>query len=226
MSYLKISHVRKKLGEKMVLKGIDLRVKKGEIIALVGPSGSGKSTLLRLLNRLSDPDSGRISLEGEDISKIDPGKLRERVVMVFQDAVMFPGTVYDNIAFGPSLKGEVDPEFIREILVDSGLPGSYLKRSASNLSGGEKRRVSLARALAMKPEMILLDEPTAGVDPKNVEKVESTIVRISRERKLTVVWVTHDVHQARRVSDRIANLKGGKVVQVSGSSEFEWRGAY
>lgn len=226
MTLIGMKDLKKRLGGKKVLKGINLDVKKGEIISLVGPSGSGKSTLLRCLNRLTDPDSGRITFNGKDIRKMEPKHLRKMVVMVFQDSVMFPGTVYDNVSYGLKLNGNEDRALIEESLEEAGLSSKFLDRKAENLSGGEKKRVSLARALTIKPEVLLLDEPTTGVDPKNVEKVERTIVEISRGRKLTVVWVTHDVHQAKRVSHRIANLKGGKVVQVSKASDFKWEGAY
>jgi ABC-type phosphate transport system ATPase subunit len=226
LNIYEISGITKKLGESKVLRGIDLIVRKGEIMSLVGPSGSGKSTLLRTLNRLIEVDSGSISFNGKDIREIDPVLLRRTAVMVPQESVMLEGTVAENVTYGPKLAGMSDKCNVIECLKDAGLPASLKDKDASKLSGGEKKRVSLARALALKPEALLLDEPTVGVDPKRVEHVERTILEFSGRRELTVIWVTHDVPQAMRVSDRIANLKRGKVREVTKTSEFKWEGAY
>ena len=226
MRMFRINGARKKLGENRVLRGLDLEVRKGEIIALVGPSGSGKSTLLRTMNRLIDLDSGSILFKGKDIRKLDPVDLRRRAVLVPQESVMLPGTVMDNVNYGPRLAGGTSECDVSRCLRDAGLAESYALKDASNLSGGEKKRVSIARALALRPEVLLLDEPTAGVDPKKVERVERTILDFAGKRDLTVVWVTHDVPQAIRVSDRIANLKRGRVKSVERTIDFEWEGAY
>jgi len=226
MRMYRITGARKKLGENKVLKGVDLEVLKGEVLALVGPSGSGKSTLLRVMNRLMDLDRGSVLFKGKDIRDLDPMLLRRAAVLVPQESVMLPGTVRDNVIYGPRLAGITEKFDANGCLRDAGLPGKFADKDASTLSGGEKKRVSIARALALRPEVLLLDEPTAGVDPKNVEKVERTILGFAKDRKLTVVWVTHDVPQALRVSDRIANIKGGKVRSVGKTSEFEWEGAY
>jgi ABC-type phosphate transport system ATPase subunit len=226
VSIIKVRKAEKWLGGTKVLKGIDLEVKKGEIIALVGPSGSGKSTLLRTLNRLIELDSGEILFKGKKITKLDPVKLRRNAILVPQESVMLPGTVQDNIEYGPRLAGMEKECSVSGCLVDAGLTAEFSKKDASKLSGGEKKRVALARALALKPQVLLLDEPTVGVDPKKVEKMERTILDIARNRKLTVIWVTHDVPQAVRVSDRIANLKSGRVKEVTATAEFKWEGAY
>ncbi|MGC9554357.1 MAG: ABC transporter ATP-binding protein, partial [Thermoplasmatota archaeon] len=171
-----VTGLAKNLDGRRVLSGIDLEVKSGEIMALVGPSGSGKSTLLRCLNRLLEPDEGTITFQGTDIRELPPVTLRRSLVLVPQESVMFPGTVYDNVAYGPALQGTVDHEHVLRCIADAGLPSSLVDRPADRLSGGEKRRVTLARALALRPDILLLDEPTAGVDPKNVETVEQHIV--------------------------------------------------
>ena len=209
-----------------MLRGVDIEVNKGEIMALVGPSGSGKSTLLRCLNRLLEIDSGEIIINGKDIRMISPVALRRNVVLVHQESAMFPGTVYENVAYGPSLLGKVEKEHIIRCLIESGLSGSYAKKDASKLSGGEKNRVALARALALRPKVLLLDEPTEGVDPKKIQHVEKTILDFSKDHHLTVIWVTHNVEQAKRVSTKIANLKDGKVLEVKKTDEFRWEGAY
>jgi len=226
MRMFRITGAKKKLGENKVLKGVDLEVQKGEVLALVGPSGSGKSTLLRVMNRLLELDGGSIMFKGKNIRNIDPMDLRRAAVLVPQESVMLPGTVRDNVIYGPRLAGMTEACDVTGCLRDAGLSGKFADKDASKLSGGEKKRVSIARALALRPEVLLLDEPTAGVDPKRVEKVERTIIGFAKELKLTVVWVTHDVPQALRVSDRIANIKGGRVRSIEKTSEFEWEGAY
>jgi putative ABC transport system ATP-binding protein len=209
-----------------ILKGVDLDVNKGEIMGLVGPSGSGKSTLLRCFNRLIEIDSGEILFNGRDIRWFPPVDLRRSMVLVHQESAMFPGSVYENVAYGPSLLGPISRGHILQCLSEAGLSYEYAEKDASKLSGGEKKRVALARALALRPYVLLLDEPTEGVDPKNILTVEDTILKFAKNHELTVLWVTHNVEQAKRVSDRIANLKDGKVIEVTKTSEFQWEGAY
>jgi putative ABC transport system ATP-binding protein len=218
--------VKKVLDENMILNGVDLEVEKGEIMALVGPSGSGKSTLLRCLNRLIEIDDGSIMFNGRDLCHYSPVDLRRVMVLVHQDSAMFPGTVYDNVAYGPSLLGAISRGHVLKCMEEAGLPYEYAEKDASKLSGGEKKRVALARALALRPKVLLLDEPTEGVDPKKIEHVEKTILDFSKDHHLTVLWVTHNVEQAKRVSQRIANLKEGKVIEVKNTKEFQWEGAY
>jgi len=221
-----VQDLYKTLAGKTIINGANLEVKQGEIMALVGPSGSGKTTLVRCLNRLLEPDKGSIQFNNTDISTIAPQELRRSMVLVHQESVMLPGTVWDNITYGPSLMGEVNAAHIKQSMIDAGIPSDFEQKQAEKLSGGEKKRVALARALALEPQVLLLDEPTSGVDPKNIQTMEKTIVSFSKERKLTVVWITHDVPQAQRVSHRIANLKEGRVTQVSPTKEFQWEGAY
>ena len=226
MSYIVIKNLKKKLENKSVLKGINLSVKKGEIIALVGPSGSGKSTLLRCINRLIEADEGEIIYDKKNIKDICPINLRREVVLIHQESVMLPGTVFDNVAYGPSLLNNIDKNHIIKCIKDAGLSEDFLEKDASKLSGGEKKRVALARALALRPNVLLLDEPTSGVDPKKVKTVEKNIVDFSKRKKLTVIWVTHYIEQAKRVSSKIANIKEGTVKEVQNTCEFEWEGAY
>jgi len=226
MNVFSVHKAVKTLGDTRILRGIDLEVREGEVMSLVGPSGSGKSTLLRALNRLLELDSGKIEFRGHPITGMDPVLLRRKAVLVPQEAVMLPGTVMDNVMYGPKLAGLKDGCDAARCLEEAGLSSDFSGKDASKLSGGEKKRVSLARALALRPEVLLLDEPTAGVDPKKVQRMESTILEAARSRGLTVVWVTHDIPQAMRVSDRIANLKEGIVVEVKGSKDFRWEGAY
>lgn len=218
---LEIKNLKKSLEDTLVLKNIDLDVRLGEVMGLLGPSGSGKSTLLRCLNRIIEADSGKIDYKGKDLKGYPPNELRKEVVLVPQESVMFSGTVFENVAYGPSIDGNPEREHILNCLRDAGLSSEYADREAEKLSGGEKRRVALARALALKPEVLLLDEPTSGVDPKKKEEVEESILNFSSKRDLTVIWVTHDVGQARRVSTRIANLREGKILRICDSKEFD-----
>jgi putative ABC transport system ATP-binding protein len=174
--------------------------------ALLGPSGSGKSTLLRLLNRLADPDEGSVRFQGTDVRELDPLELRRRVGLVPQLPAPVPGSVADNVCFGPRLHGEdVDPEPPVRL---AGLDASFLERDASRLSVGEQQRVMLARALALEPEVLLLDEPTAALDDAAKEAVEAALRGLGGA---DLVLVTHDRAQAERLAQRTIRLEAGRV---------------
>jgi ABC-type sugar transport system ATPase subunit len=226
MDVIYIKDLTKRLENNEVLKGANLKVNKGEIIALVGPSGSGKSTLLRCINRLIEPDSGSIYYDGKNIKDYPTQELRRRIILVHQESVMFPGSVLDNVSYGLNLIDNFDYDHIVKSMNYSGLSKDFLEKDSHKISGGEKKRVALARALVLNPRVLLLDEPTSGVDPKNIKKVETSIVDFSKNLNLTVIWVTHYVEQAIRVSDRIANLKDGVIREVTKTIDFKWEGAY
>jgi putative ABC transport system ATP-binding protein len=190
-----------------VLRGVSLTVSRGELLTIMGPSGAGKSTLLRLIDRLSEADSGTILLDSADIKDIDPRELRRRVGMVFQIPVVFKGTVRDNIAFGKRL-WDTDAD-IGALASEAGLPAALMDSDAANLSVGEKQRACIARALANKPEALLLDEPTSALDRASAEKVESLLLRLQKEHGLTMLWVTHDPTQSRRISRHNYVLEDG-----------------
>ncbi|MCD6384092.1 MAG: phosphate ABC transporter ATP-binding protein [Thermoplasmata archaeon] len=221
-----IEGVRKRFGKKEVLRGVNLTVERGEVLSLVGPSGSGKSTLLKCINRLLEIDSGRIVVGGRDIREVNPVELRREVVLVPQNSVMFPGSVLENVMMPLLAQGINDEERAIKALKDAELTEEFLKMNAEKLSGGEKKRVALARAIALEPKALLLDEPTAGVDPKRVRAIEETILKMVKGRGITVIWVTHDTSQALRVGDRIASIKKGKVLKVGRRDEFQWEGVY
>jgi len=188
-----------------VLRELDLEIHEG-VTALVGPSGAGKSTLLRLLNRLADPDRGTVCFAGTDVRDLDPLELRRQACLVAQLPAPFPGTVAQNVRYGPSLcSREADVERNLEL---SGLDGEYAGREAVDLSVGEQQRVMLARALALQPRVLLLDEPTSALDERTRAGVEATLVQLVHEVGVSAVVVTHDRAQARRLARRTLELPG------------------
>ena len=177
--------------------------------ALVGPSGAGKSTLLRLLNRLADPDSGRILYRGRDVREYDVLELRREVALVPQLPALLPGSVQENVSYGPRLaERQCD---VNRALVLAGLDGTFAGRSAGQLSVGEQQRVMLARALAFEPAVLLLDEPTSALDERSRDAVERTLLDLRHRLSATLIIVTHDQAQARRLSDRTLELDGGRI---------------
>jgi putative ABC transport system ATP-binding protein len=189
-----------------VLHDLSMRIDPGAT-ALLGPSGSGKSTILRLLNRLADPDEGVVRMHGEDVRAIDVLALRRRAMLVPQLPAPLPGTVAENVQYGPSLiEREVE---VAPLLERAGLDGSYAAREASQLSVGEQQRVMLARALALEPEVLLLDEPTSALDESARDEIERTLADL-RER-ISIVLVTHDRAQAERLTTRTVRIDAGAV---------------
>jgi putative ABC transport system ATP-binding protein len=189
-----------------VLHDVTMRIEPGAT-ALLGPSGSGKSTILRLLNRLADPDEGFVRMHGKDVRDEDVLELRRRAMLVPQLPAPLPGTVADNVGYGPSLIGrtvEVEP-----LLERAGLDASYAPRQTAQLSVGEQQRVMLARALALEPEVLLLDEPTSALDESARDEIERTLSEL-RER-VSIVLVTHDRAQAERLTTRTVRIEAGAV---------------
>jgi putative ABC transport system ATP-binding protein len=198
-------------GGRLLLDDINFALGRSEVLAVVGPNGAGKSTLLRLLNRLDEPTGGQILCQGKDYRELAPRQHRRRVGMVMQQAFLFPGTVAENIAFGPAQVGvDLTPAAIEELLFQVGLEG-YAARNVANLSGGEAQRVAILRALANNPELLLLDEPTSALDEAAKFAVESVLASLIEERKLTCIWVTHDSGQTKRVAGKLLRLEGGRV---------------
>lgn len=194
-----------------LLREVSFELKRGEVMAVVGPSGAGKSTLLRMLNRLDEPTGGTVRLDGRDTREIAPRELRRRVGMVMQRAYLFPGTVAENLVFGPAQRGEtLATAQIESMLAGVGLEG-YESRDALTLSGGEAQRVAILRALANDPEVLLLDEPTSALDAAARESVEMALDSLIRARRLTCVWVTHSEEQARTWAGHVLALEAGQV---------------
>lgn len=197
---------------KTLVEGVSISVWQREVVAITGPSGAGKSSFLRLLNRLDEPTAGTVYLDGQDYRQIPPRELRRRVGMVMQSANLFPGTVAENINFGPAQRGESIPrDQLDSLLRRVGLEG-YAEREAGTLSGGEAQRVSLARTLANRPEVLLLDEPTSSLDQAAEEEVEDLLRQIFGAENLTCLIVTHDLEQAVRLASRAILLKAGRLV--------------
>jgi putative ABC transport system ATP-binding protein len=191
-----------------VLRGLDLTIADGATV-LLGASGAGKSTLLRLLNRLADPDSGHVSFRGEDVRDLEPRALRRRATLVPQLPAPLPGTVAENVRYGPALAGR-EADVVRPLEL-AGLSPAYADREARRLSVGEQQRVMLARALALEPEVLLLDEPTSALDEETRDGVERTLADLRDRTGLSMVVVTHDREQARRLADRIVHLREGRI---------------
>lgn len=195
-------------GGREVLRGVDVRIG-GGATAVLGPSGSGKSTLLRLLNRLADPDEGVVRFHGQDVRDVDVLALRRRAVLVPQLPAPLPGTVARNVCAGPALLG--DSTDVARMLALAGLDAEFAERDVERLSVGEQQRVMLARALALEPEALLLDEPTAALDEAASAGVERTIAAICARPGTATVLVTHDREQARRLAGRTIELRDGQV---------------
>ena len=194
----------------VVLHGIDARLPVGAS-CLAGPSGSGKSTVLRLLNRLADPDQGRVLYEGSDVRELDPLTLRREVCLVPQLPALIDGSVADNVAYGARLAGRSFDH--RKCLELAGLDASYEDRDAGRLSVGEQQRVMLARALALEPRVLLLDEPTSALDESARDAVEATLRDLHERTSISLVLVTHDLEQARRLAEWVVRLDAGRVVE-------------
>jgi putative ABC transport system ATP-binding protein len=204
---------------KTLVAGATFDLAAGEALALVGPSGAGKSSLLRLLNRLDEPTEGTVYVQGSDYRSLAPRELRRRVGMVTQRPFLFPGTVADNLRFGPAQRGELLADAaVAELLARVGLEG-YAGRGVANLSGGEMQRVSVARSLANRPLVLLLDEPTSALDDAAKREVEGLIQAIVREQGLACVLVTHDLAQAARLASRALVLESGRILRAGPVAE-------
>ncbi|WP_195570643.1 amino acid ABC transporter ATP-binding protein [Paenibacillus sp. 1001270B_150601_E10] len=215
---IETKQLHKSFGKNEILKGIDLKIEKGEVVVIIGPSGSGKSTFLRCLNLLEIPTSGEVIFEGEIINKKnhDINKTREKMGMVFQSFNLFPHmTVLDNITISPMKvkkmnKGEA-AAIAMDLLQKVGL-ADKANAYPSQLSGGQKQRIAIARALAMHPHMMLFDEPTSALDPEMVGEVLGVMKGLA-ESGMTMAIVTHEMSFAREVGDRIIFMDGGVIVE-------------
>ena len=195
-----------------ILTDVSVEVARGAALTLVGPSGSGKSSLLRCLNRLEEPTAGAVRFDGRSITAWDPRDLRRHAALVLQTPVLFEGTVRDNLALhAAGVTLDLSESRLRETLAEVGLDPAMLDRDAATLSGGEKQRVTIARALVRDPQALLLDEPTSALDPPNAALVVETISGLRRTRRLTIVAVTHSPELVRQLGGALLYLVKGHV---------------
>ncbi|MEA2000667.1 MAG: ATP-binding cassette domain-containing protein [Actinomycetota bacterium] len=200
-------HVR--VEDAIVLSDVSTTIPGNTFTVVAGVSGSGKTSLLRLCNRLDIPTTGRIMFRGDDLETIDPQTLRRRVGMVFQRPVLFAGTVRDNLM---AADGVATDEALIEALAQVELNAGFLDRIGDDLSGGEAQRVCLARALMCRPEVLLMDEPTASLHPAASKTLETTVLRLNAKSNVDVIWVTHDLDQIERLAQTLVVLASGRVI--------------
>lgn len=227
---MEIKNLKVEAGKKVIINGLDLDIYENKVNTIVGPSGGGKSTLLRCLNRLTDLDpsyrvSGDIKFDGKDLNEYDDVELRREVGLVFQRPNPFPMSIQENVSFGLRLQAKVEKstmeEMVNQALDEVGLYNEVkdnVRRQASTLSGGQQQRLCIARALILRPKVLMMDEPTSSLDPVAKGRVEDLIKDL--KEKYTVILVTHDMNQARRVSDYTSLIYNGKIVASIEGTEF------
>ena len=214
---IKLENVHKSFGKNEVLKGIDLRIEKGQVVVIIGPSGSGKSTVLRTMNYLEAPTSGKVIVDGMDLSdKSKLNEVRAEVGMVFQNFNLFPHmTVMENLTLAQTKVRKTSSDEAKKIgqaLLDRVGLGHKANAYPDSLSGGQKQRVAIARALAMKPKVMLFDEPTSALDPEMVREVLDVMKSLAEEG-MTMVIVTHEMSFAKEVADRVLFVDGGLILE-------------
>lgn len=204
-----------------ILNKVNGKIYQGKITTIIGPSGAGKSTLLSFINALNSPTEGDIFIDGHLINEYEAIKLRRKVQLVSQEATMINGTVKDNLELPLTLQNRTMTDKEAEgFLKDVDLPISFLSKNSKELSGGEKQKLSLARSLVTKPSVMLLDEVTSALDRSSVEAIESLLTLINKKHDVTMIWITHDVNQAIRMSDYIWVMMNGEVVEIGTSEEI------
>lgn len=222
MDEIEVKNLCKVYGEKQALKDITFSIKKGEFCVLIGPNGAGKSTMMRVLDLLENPTSGKIFFEGEDAFKLPENKkadIRRRIGVVFQSPAVFNGSVYENIAYGLYIRG-IKAGIDEKVKRAADLARLNTSEHASKLSGGEKQLLALARALVIDPEIMLLDEPTSSLDPRNALVFAGIIKKMNEDGK-TVILSTHDMFQARKLAQRVIFMLDGEIVEMGDRSILE-----
>jgi phospholipid/cholesterol/gamma-HCH transport system ATP-binding protein len=222
-----VENLRKTFGSQRVLNGISVSVGRGETLAVLGRSGTGKSVLLRLIIGLEQPDSGSIRIHGQEIAGLAldrMGEIRKKMGFLFQQSALYDSlTVQENVAFPlehhkKEMSRSERDDRVKQLLAEVGIMDVHLRKMPSDISGGMQKRVGLARALALKPEILLLDEPTAGLDPISSGEIDDLILKLQRERQMASIVVTHDMHSAKTIANRLAILNQGNVV-IEGTFE-------
>ena len=222
---IKFENVSKSYGKNKVLDNISFQIEQGDFVVLIGPSGCGKTTTLRTINRLIEPDSGKIFVDGNDISVLNPVELRRSIGYVIQQIGLFPNmTVEENIAVVPKLlkypKEKWQP-IVQELLELVGMPyAENAHKFPSELSGGQQQRIGVLRALAASPPIVLMDEPFGALDPITREALQDEVKRIQKKLKKTIVFVTHDMDEALKMADVIVFMNGGRILQMASPEEM------
>ncbi|MHA1228946.1 MAG: ABC transporter ATP-binding protein [Candidatus Hodarchaeales archaeon] len=217
---LTLEHVNYNVDNSQILSDISVEIDNESITGVIGPSGAGKSTLLYLLNKLISPSSGNIFLDGLNFNEIPTRSLRKKIGLVQQRPYLFPGTVKDNLLYGPKIwKIKYSDKELSTLLERVALEPEYLCKDVDKLSGGERQRVSLARSLANKPRVLLLDEPTSSLDIASEEILETTIKNLAKQG-LKVIVVTHSLEQTKRLTDQLLFLKDGQLIENKTTEEF------
>jgi osmoprotectant transport system ATP-binding protein len=214
---IEINSVSKTFNGVEAVKNISIKIEKSEICVLIGPSGAGKSTLLKMINKMVTPDSGQIKIKGKSVNEIESFKLRRKIGYVIQGIGLFPHlTVMENIKVVPGLlnwdKKRTEKRVYELLELFKMEPGIYLKKYPGELSGGEAQRVGVARALAADPEILLMDEPFASLDPITRQKLQLEILRVQKVLDKTIVFVTHDIDEALKIASKTALLKNGRLI--------------
>ena len=222
---IKFENVYKSYGENVVLDDLSFDIRQGEFVVLIGPSGCGKTTTLKTINRLIEPDKGRITVNGNDITKVNPVELRRRIGYVIQQIGLFPNmTVEQNISVVPKLLNypkEKCKEIVHELLELVDMPYSEnAHKYPSELSGGQQQRIGVLRALAASPPIVLMDEPFGALDPITRDTLQDEVKRIQKKLKKTIVFVTHDMAEALKMADKIVFMKSGKILQIASPEEM------
>ena len=219
-----VAGLGRRYGDVVAVDGVSFQVATGELVALVGGSGSGKTTTLKMINRLVEPDTGRVTIHGQDTASLEPHVLRRSIGYAFQGVGLFPHlTLAENVAVPLRLAGwsrERIQARVDELLVLLELDGSLLARFPAELSGGQQQRVGVARALAASPRVMLLDEPFGALDPLTRDRLQGSFDALRRRLGLTAVFVTHDVAEALVLADRIGVMRAGRLVQIGSPAEI------
>lgn len=219
MDIIRFEQVSVGFGETSVLKQFNLSVQEGEFLTVIGRSGCGKTTMLKLMNGLLKPDTGRIFVEGQDLAEVDIIALRRRMGYVIQNKGLFPHmTIEKNITYVPAISGNKDKKENRRLALRLlklvGLEEEMLKRYPSELSGGQQQRVGIARALAANPRILLMDEPFGALDEITKQALQDELLRLQKNLKITVVFITHSIREAMKLGDRMLVMDSGRILQL------------
>ena len=225
---IELRGVKKRFGDQVILDGVDFVVQDGETVALLGPSGTGKSVLLKHIIGLIKPDAGQVLVDGLHVDRLkrkELAQLRYKIGYVFQNGALFDSDVFENVRLGISDVAkytDIDyaKEHVAKVIKLVNLPADVIEKYPSELSGGMRKRVGIARAIVGEPKYLLYDEPTSGLDPVNSDIIDSLVERLANELGVTSIMVTHDVRGAFRVADRLALLSGGKIIMQGTQEEF------